>query len=132
MKKVIVITRIETREVVNMDSRSKVIRNLFSPYSEQYVDYCNYFREIYKRYENAPLVRYRMTEFDKQELERNPDYINDIPRYVVKGFDAAVGGGFDGRARDEFYQRFQNADKEIVQFINDVNPFYKAEIKYVM
>ena len=132
MKKVIVITEVGTKKVVKMESRRKIMRLLFSPYSEQYVDYCEYFKSIIKKYRNEPLVEYKLTDADRRELERNPDYINDIPRYIVKGYDTAVGGGFDGRARDEFYQRFQNADKEIVKFINNVNPFYKAEIKYVM
>lgn len=130
-KKIVIINKMTNTRTSGMDRR-KVLRLLYSPYSEAYIDYSELFRQVLKKYENEPLVKYELTESDKVRLKENPDYINDIPRYVVRGFDKAVGSEFERKLTNEFYERFQRAETEIVKFINDTNLEYKAQIKYIV
>lgn len=132
MKKKIVLKDKFTNTIVNLNNRASVIRNLFTPYSEKYIDYSPLFREILDLYKDRELVKYKWTEQDKRAVEENPDAILDIPRYVVKGYDRAVGCDFDQKARNEFYKRFTEGSEEVVRFINDTNDRYTATIKYII
>ena len=132
MKKMIVITKISTGEKVDNLNRRNIFKFFYSDYQDSYVDYSILFEKIMKKYKDAPLVKYKLTQADKNKIAQNPDAIQDIPRYVVKGFDTAVGEEFNGKLRDEFYNRFMDADDDIVRFINETNDKYKATIKFVI
>lgn len=127
-KKIIIKNKYGIR--VKMD-RNEAIKKLYTPYANEFPDYSETFRTIMEKYKNQPLVPYVMTEKDKEILAEDPTYIDLLPRYVVKGYDSAVGDTYEKKARSEFWERFQKGDLEIVNFINDTNYEYKAEIKYI-
>lgn len=126
MKNKIKIISKTTGEQVEFNNSRTFFSELYSPYMEQFLDYSTTFEDILKRYYNSPLVEYVLTDADKRRIEKNPDAINDIPRYYVPGYDRKVGEEFNGRLRCEFYARFKAGSKGIIQFINDTNTKYIA------
>ena len=82
--------------------------------------------ELLEKYKDEKLVPYKMTESDKKKLKNNPDYIEDIPRYYVPGYDKAVSNWkLDGILAQEFYSRFMNNDPTLVHVTNLWNETYK-------
>lgn len=125
MSKIKIVAKATGKEVEFKSSR-KLFSELYSPYMEDYLDYSDVFVSILKRFQDAPLVKYRLTESDKKRIEKNPDAINDIPRYYVPGYDRSVGEEFCAKMRREFYTKFMSGSKVIVRFINDTNRNYCA------
>lgn len=126
MNKIIIIDKITGKRI--RLSRSTIFKLLYTPYLEDFTKYCWEFQRIVKEYENTPLTKYKLTKVDKRRIAIDPSYIDSLPRYTVYGFDSAVGEKYDKKARDEFYERFMEADEEIVEFINETNENYRAKI----
>jgi len=71
-----------------------------------------------------------MTEKDKKKIAKNPDAINDIPRFVVSGYDKAVSDSrFDQLIWNEFIERYNANDKDLCDFINNYHPIFKATLE---
>lgn len=132
MRKEIAIYDKFTGKRVYFDTRTKLLKALYSDYDEEYADISEYFANLMMMYKDAPLVKYVPTGQDKARIRYNPDYANDIPEYTVMGYDTAVGDGFSKHVRREFYEKFMNAESKIVDFINSTNKKYVAKIKYVL
>lgn len=91
---------------------------LYSIYSIKMADYL-------KKYKNEKLIPYKLTEKDKKKLKNNSDYIEDIPRYYVPGYDKAVSNWkLDGILAQEFYSRFMKNDPALVECANTWNKDY--------
>lgn len=116
-------------EITNYD---ELIQTFYTDHADEYLSYSLKFEKILKKYEKAPLVKYKLTEHDKERLKEDPDYINLIPRYVVRGYDDAVGHKFDKTLKNEFYQGFLDGESKIIDFINNTNETYKAELRFIM
>ena len=68
-----------------------------------------------------------MTDVEKRKVAKNPDAINDIPKWEIKGYDEFVSNErLDRRISTEFYARFMTGDKKIVEIINNYHPILKA------
>ena len=101
-----------------------VLRAVYSPIL--YPIYSTKMSEFLEKYKDEKLVPYKMTESDKKKLKNNPDYIEDIPRYYVPGYDKAVSNWkLDGILAQEFYSRFMNNDPTLVHVTNLWNETYK-------
>ena len=101
-----------------------VLRAVYSPIL--YPIYSTKMSEFLEKYKDEKLVPYKMTESDKKKLKNNPDYIEDIPRYYVPGYDKAVSNWkLDGILAQEFYSRFMNNDPTLVHVANLWNETYK-------
>lgn len=101
-----------------------VLRAVYSPI--YYPIYSKKMKEVLEKYKNKKLVPYKMTESDRRKLEENPDYIEDIPRYYVPGYDKAVSNWrFDSVLAKEFYSRFMNNERELAYAANSWNKIYK-------
>lgn len=112
---------------VEFQSRQQAIKQLYTPYSNKYLDYSPLFLDIIERFKDAPLKKYKMTEADKKRVAANPDAINDIPRYYVPVFDMKVGYEIEWKLRDEFYNGFVHGKRDVIDFINKTNFKYSAE-----
>lgn len=100
-----------------------VLRAVYCP--TLYSLYSIKMNEIIEKYKDVKIVPYEMTESDKRKLAKNPDYIEDIPRYYIPGFDeAASNWRLDGELAREFYSRFMKNDQTLVECANTWNEDY--------
>ena len=128
MKKIEIYSR-SGKYKVRITSRNEIISSLYTPYQEEFLDYSYEFKRIFNRFKNKPLKKYKLTPEDKKAISNNPDYALDIPRYVVEGYDNAVGSCLDSRLRDEFYSLFLEADEAVISFINNTNDNFFVKVK---
>lgn len=112
---------------VKMNNRD-ILSQLYAPYADEYENYCLILKQAMEEYKDQKLVRYIPTKYEREMMEKDPSFAENIPEYYVPGYDEAVGTKYSEKARKEFLERFKNSDPEIVEFINKYNKFYKAEI----
>lgn len=131
MNKIIVEKR-ETNEIIEIKGRKDAIVLLYSPIASFYSLVSPKVGQILEKYKNRPLVKHKITNLEKKKLAQNPDYINDIPKYEIKGYDKEVSKSrLDRELATEFYNLFQSGNEIIVKFINKFHPEYKAYIQEV-
>ena len=100
-----------------------VLRAVYCP--TLYAIYSTKMADYLEKYKDEKLVPYELTEMDKKKLKNNPDYIEDIPRYYIPGYDKAVSNWkLDGILAQEFYSRFMKNDPTLVQCANTWNEDY--------
>ena len=109
-------------------NRQDILSSLYTPYTNEYEDYCLILKQAIEKYKDQKLVKDIPNEYEKRMMEEDPSFAENIPEYYVPGYDEAVGSKYPGKARKEFLERFKNSDPEIVKFINKYNKFYRAEI----
>ena len=119
------------QKIVDLSKRRIVLKVSSQNHSDEYVDICILFSRLLEKYKDEPLVKYKLNEYDKKRIENDPSYIENIPRYIVKGFDSAIGSEFESKAREEFYERLKDFDTEVIDFINRTNTVYKVKVKEV-
>lgn len=110
------------------ETRQQVLLNLLAPIKDEFSLVSRTYKDILEKYKDVPLTPYKMTESDLKKIASDPDYIMDIPKFHVKGFDEEVSSTkFDQKICDEFYERFSNQDKKLFVWINKNNPTFKIE-----
>ena len=108
------------------ETRQQVLLNLLAPIKDEFSLVSRTYKDILEKYKDVPLTPYKMTESDLRKIASDPDYIMDIPKFHVKGFDEEVSSTrFDQRICDEFYERFERKDIKLYNWINENNPTYK-------
>lgn len=124
MSKIVVKER-NTKNIVEIDNKRDFVSKVYSPISHLWSLFSPMIGELMEKYKNIPITKHKMTEVEKRKLEKNPDYINDIPKYEVKGYDRAVSNSrMDRYLSDEFYSLFYNADETVIKFVNKFHPDY--------
>ena len=107
-------------------TRQQILLNLMSPMKEDFSLESNTLAEVIEKYKDRPLVKYEPTEKKKKKMEEDPEYILDLPRFIIEGYDDVVSNSrFDQKLCDEFYSRFMDHDKVLFDLINRKNPKYK-------
>ena len=110
--------------------RPTLIHSVLPAVNTQSMLTSNALNIIVERYKFAPLLPYVMTERDKENIAANPDAIEDIPRFIVKGYDKAVSDSrFDQLIREEFVERYNANDEVLCTLINKYHPVYKATLE---
>ena len=120
----------KTEEEILDSAKRAICGILYTPFGNSYLNYSTKMHELESKYakeiKTGP-IPYKMTEHDKKELAKNPDYINDIPKLYIPGYDKAVSTShFDTELVNEFYTRLCDDDPEIIKFVNNVNPLFSA------
>lgn len=129
MKKIILYDRNLGKEVNFIDKYS-TMKALFSPVSSAYNYYSPTINNLIQKYGNNPLVPHKITPYEQTRLKYDSDFINDIPRFDVVGYDKIISHEhFERKLRDEFYYLYSIADKRIVECINKHHKNYKAIVK---
>lgn len=124
MSKIVVKER-NTKNIVEIDNKRDFVSKVYSPISPLWSLFSPMIGKLMEKYKNTPITKHKMTEVEKRKLEKNPDYINDIPKYEVKGYDRAVSNSrMDRYLSDEFYSLFCNADETVIKFVNKFHPDY--------
>ena len=120
----------ETGEILNTKNRQVLLHTVLSTVYYQFMLESRTLNKVVEKYKNAPLLPYVMTEKDKKKIAKNPDAINDIPRFVVSGYDKAVSDSrFDQLIWNEFIERYNANDKDLCDFINNYHPIFKATLE---
>ena len=89
--------------------------------------YSKIMQDAIEYYKDVPLTEHVMTDVEKRKVAKNPDAINDIPKWEIKGYDEFVSNErLDRRISTEFYARFMTGDKKIVEIINNYHPILRA------
>lgn len=124
MSKIVVKER-NTKNIVEIDNKRDFVSKVYSPISPLWSLFSPMIGELMEKYKNVPITKHKMTEVEKRKLEKNPDYINDIPKYEVKGYDKAVSNSrMDQYLAKEFCSLFNNADETVIKFVNKFHPDY--------
>ena len=120
--------RRDTGKEVTFDDRRSFSSVVYAPIMTVYqVVYSKIIQEAIEYYKDVPLTEHVMTDGEKRKVEKNPDAINDIPKWEIKGYDEFVSNErLDRRISTEFYARFMTGDKKIVEIINNYHPILKA------
>lgn len=130
-KKIILYDR-ETGEEISFNSRFSIMKSIYSPISCAYDHYSPMINDLIEKYKDNEVVPHVLTSYEQKRLAENPDFINDIPRGDIKGYDKAISHElFERRLKEEFYSLFCNADERIIKCINRHHKDYKAIIKEV-
>lgn len=124
MSKIIIKER-STDNIVVIKGKRDFASRVYSPVSPLWSIFSPMIGRVMKKYENMPITKHKITEVEKRRLEKNPDYINDIPKYEVKGYDRVVSNSrMDNRLSEEFYSLFYDMDEIVIKFINKFHPDY--------
>lgn len=106
-------------KVVDMEGRNRVIKTILAPIKDEFSYISNTVNQLIEKYKDVPLMPYIMTDVDRRRLEKNPDYIEDIPTWYVPGYDRAVNDArLEGKISNEFWIRWCNCDKALVRWLN--------------
>lgn len=74
-------------------------------------------------YKDEPIIPHEITELERKKLKENPDYINDIPKFDVPGYDRIVSNErFERKMISEFYHLLISGVPDIVAFVNNNHP----------
>ena len=85
--------------------------------------------EITEKYKDEELTEHIITADEARRLMENPDYIHDIPKMEIKGYDTEVSATrLDRQIGEEAYNAFLNNDSKILNVINNFHPTLKARI----
>lgn len=125
-----------TKEYISLDNldektrRQRILRCLYHPCYGRWLSISHEYAQVLKRYEGrAKLVKYKLTEYDKAQIVKNPDYALDLPRWYVPGLDRALSSDlFEKKMRDEFISRFDAEDEELIKMTNTYNHQYKLKV----
>lgn len=119
-----------TGNVMNFNTRKSVMVNMLAPVMDEFSTISHTFNGIVEKYKDAELVKYEPTRYDMKRMAEDPEYVLDMPRYHVPGFDKEVTGTiFEQKIRNEFYERWISEDHELYKFINEYHPDFKVVIK---
>lgn len=115
-----------TGNIIDFVDKKDFVCKIYSPISPFWSLFSPMIGELTEKYKDVPITEHKMTEVEKRKLEKNPDYINDIPKYEVKGYDKAVSNSrMDQYLAKEFCSLFNNGDETVIKFVNKFNPdFY--------
>lgn len=114
-----------TGNIIDFVDKKDFVCKVYSPISHLWSLFSPMIGKLMDKYKNTPITKHKMTEVEKRKLEKNPDYINDIPKYEIKGYDRAVSNSrMDRYLSDEFYSLFCNADETVIKFVNKFHPDY--------
>jgi len=118
-----------TGEVISTNNRRILLHTVLSSVYLQFMLESDTLAKETAKYKNVPLLPYIMTDKDKEKIALNPDTIEDIPRFIVKGYDKAVSASyFDQKVWDEFITRYNQNDERLCTFINRYHPVFKATL----
>lgn len=125
-----VIIERNTGRVMNFKTRKSVMVNMLSPIMDEFSIISHTFNDIVEKYKDAEVVKYEPTKYDIKRMAEDPEYILDMPRYYIPGFDKEVTGTiFEQKIRNEFYERWTSGDVEIYNFINKYHPDFKVVVE---
>ena len=85
--------------------------------------------EISERYKDEELREHLITAVESRKIMENPDYIHDIPKMEVSGYDEEVSATrLDRQIGEEAYNAFLNNDTKLLNLINKCHPTVKATL----
>lgn len=113
----------ETGQEISLERQRDVTSYILNPIMSKYIFISPIMNRALELYKDVPLTPHIMTKSEKKKLKENPDYINDIPRFDVPGFDKDVSNErFERKMILEFYNLLMAGDSRTVSFINNNHP----------
>jgi len=116
-------------EEAYLSYRQRVIGLCYTPIYGAWLSISHTMKNTLEKHKNAKLVEYKWTDYDKEMAKRNPAYAENLPRLWCPKLDREIGSdAFERRMRDEFWERFNNNDTELMNTINKCDKYYRVEI----
>lgn len=129
MNKIIVKYR-NTGHTLNIRNKRDIIYKVYSSVSTLWNLYSPFMGYTLEKYKDVPITEHKMTDSERRKLKNNPDYINDIPKYEVRGYDKEVSNSrMDRMLSLEFYFLFLDGSKTVIDFINKFHPDFYVELE---
>jgi len=104
--------------------RNEIKKKIWSSVRSKWLDQS--FAMFYIEYKsrNIKMLHYRLTKSDKIKLLENPSALLDIPRDYVPKIDKILSSeAFEYVLRDEFMERFDAGDIDVLDTINKSGTF---------
>lgn len=113
----------ETGKEISLKKQRDVTSYILNPIMSQYIFVSPIMNRTLELYKDEPIIPHIMTESERRKLKENPDYVNDIPKFDVPGYDRVVSNErFERKMISEFYHLLISGDLEIVKFVNNSHP----------
>lgn len=110
----------------NIQTYRSIIRYILSPIRENYTYISDIMQQTIEKYKDEKLIKFIPDNHQIKRIFQNPDYLLDVPRYIIKGYDEEVTNiKFDTLVSKEFYKKFIQQDKDLIDFINKNHPILK-------
>lgn len=117
----------KTNEEVKIPNRRAFAQYVYTDIAFMYGFVSPLLKEIADKYKDEEITEHIITAKEAKTLVENSDYIQDIPKFEVKGYDEEVSASrLDRQIGEEAYNAFLNNDTTLLGLINKNHPTLKA------
>jgi hypothetical protein len=119
----------QTKAEVNSEDEIAILRIFYRPCYGAFLGISEIMNATLKKYRNAKLIPYKLTEFDKRRIAENPEVLEDLPRMYVPRLDKEISSDkYEAKLKKEFLARFKMEDPVLIKCLNQNSKYYHIDV----